>query len=156
MLPLLGEMMSIIKSIALDERTAQIAQDLPNFSHFVRECLYRHAINMNLEECTREKPWRGLPRCNPSTQPVCFVCWPNGNPPVEAISRSVLKKSRHNELDPRLLSYLDEEARKKNRYLVDIKGIDKKVRKNLIDKPGVKGSKRPKIVNRILRSLRVR
>jgi hypothetical protein len=129
-------MMSIIKSIALDERTAQIAQDLPNFSHFVRECLYRHA--------------------NPSTQPVCFVCWPNGNPPVEAISRSVLKKSRHNELDPRLLSYLDEEARKKNRYLVDIKGIDKKVRKNLIDNRGVKGSKRPKIANRILRLLRVR
>ena len=31
------------KTISLDEDTAQIADRLPNFSRFVRQCLLRHA-----------------------------------------------------------------------------------------------------------------
>jgi hypothetical protein len=59
-------MSRIIKSIALDEQTAKIADTLPNFSHFVRECLYRHAVSNTLE-CSRDKIWRGTDRCIQAT-----------------------------------------------------------------------------------------
>ena len=114
--------MSIIKSAALDEQTSRIADNLPNFSHFVRECLLRHAVNMNAASCDRTR-WVSHPRsqtpfetnrCNPTVQPSCFVCWPYGPPPLEAV-----KKFNLGEAD---LNYLDHEARKYNTHLIDLKG----------------------------------
>jgi len=115
--------MSIIKSAALDEQTSRIADNLPNFSHFVRECLLRHAVNMNAASCDRTRWAQTLSRsqnqfqtdrCNPATQPSCFVCWPYGPPPLEAV-----KKFQNGESD---LNYLDHEARKYNTHLIDLKG----------------------------------
>jgi hypothetical protein len=115
-------MSRIIKSIALDEQTARIADTLPNFSHFVRECLYRHAVSNTLE-CSREKIWRGTDRCNPFKQPVCFNCWPFGAPPVEAV--------RQWSTDKLAMNFLDERAKKHNEYLIDLAGINRKVKKRL-------------------------
>jgi len=113
-------MSRIIKSIALDEQTAKIADTLPNFSHFVRECLYRHAISNTLE-CSREKTWRGTDRCNPLMQPVCFNCWPNGSPPVEAVKQW--------SQDKLAMSFLDDRAKSHNEYLIDLTGINRKAQK---------------------------
>ena len=40
-----------VTTISLDEKTAQIAKQMPNFSHFVRECLLRHhADSLNRDD----------------------------------------------------------------------------------------------------------
>ena len=124
--------MSIIKSVALDEKSSKIAESLPNFSHFVRECLYRHAININTEVCDREIPWRGIDRCNPFTQPVCFVCWPKGAPPMEAIKKSTGENSI---IDHTKIPFLDEEAQKKNQFLIDLSGFSVQPNKKQLKKP---------------------
>jgi len=119
--------MPIIKSVSLDERTAQIAKELPNFSHFVRECLYRHAITVNSEVCDRDSMgFRGIDRCNPMVQPVCFVCWPQGAPPLEAIKKATEK----GQILPAAIPDLDEAARKNNQYLVDLRGFPVQTLKN--------------------------
>ncbi len=123
MFPLLAEAMelsSIIKSIALDEKSAAIAKSLPNFSHFVRECLYRHAVRTNLE-CNREKSFRGTDRCNPFHQPVCWVCWPNGSPGSEAIKQFTQDKLN--------VAFLDHRAKIVNSELIELSGINRKVAK---------------------------
>lgn len=111
--------MSVIKSVALDTKSAAIAETLPNFSHFVRECLYRHAINLNTEVCDREIPWRELPRCNPFKQPLCFVCWPKGCPPKEAIAERTVGGVIHHSCIPKL----DVLAEQNNQFLIDLKGF---------------------------------
>ena len=113
--------MSVIKTVALDEKTAKIAETLPNFSHFVRECLYRHAVNEYTEECDRIRPWAGLDRCNPYTKPVCFVCWPYGAPDREDIKKA-RTPNMGSMIDPVHLKALDDSARRKNQFLIDLKG----------------------------------
>ena len=105
----------IIKSVALDDQSAKIAESLPNFSHFVRECLFRHAVHTTLE-CTRERDFRGTDRCNPFHQPVCFVCWPHGSPGAEAIKQF--------SADGLNTAFLDHKAKERNSYLIDLKGIN--------------------------------
>ena len=109
--------MSVIKSVALDEKTAKIAESLPNFSHFVRECLYRHAVQTTLE-CTRDRDWNDTGRCNPFVQPVCWVCWPNGAPGHDAV-----KQWRADNLN---LAFLDHRAKELNSSLIELKGINQK------------------------------
>lgn len=109
-------MASIITTIALDEESRKIAKTLPNLSHFVRECLYRYASNIMIEDCEREKPWRGTNRCNPFVQPVCFSCWPSGSPPRESVVRFFQ--------DSLSLKWLDEQAMTANRGLFDLSGIN--------------------------------
>ena len=124
--------MPIIKSVSLDERTAKIASELPNFSHFVRECLYRHAITVHSDICDRESMgFRGLDRCNPMIQPVCFVCWPQGAPDIKAIKNA----TEDSQIHPSKLSELDESARKKNQYLVDLRGFPVHLKRELKEKP---------------------
>jgi hypothetical protein len=106
---------SRITTISLDEESAKIAKTLPNFSHFVRECLFRYASNKNVESCTREK-WIETELCNPFVQPVCFSCWPNGAPPREAV-----KQFRADGLS---LAWLQEQARYHNRGVFDISGVN--------------------------------
>lgn len=104
-----------ITTISLDEKTAKIAKTLPNLSHFVRECLYRHAANMNVQECSREK-WEESDCCNPFVQPVCFACWPNGAPPKRAV-----RQYRQDNLS---LGWLQEQAKFHNREIFDVSGIN--------------------------------
>ena len=114
-----------IKTVALDEQSAKIAESLPNFSHFVRECLFRHAVH-HTAECLRERNFETTGRCNPFTNPVCFVCWPNGKPPNKAIREYRRSLESSEQLDIR---FLDEEARIKNTYLFDVRGIQKAPKK---------------------------
>lgn len=72
-----------VTTISLDEKTAAIAKSMPNFSHFVRECLLRHhASLMNVDECPFNRVERFGDRCVPRVlnRPHCFVCWPHGKP----------------------------------------------------------------------------
>ncbi len=109
-------MSSIITTIALDEESRKIAKTLPNLSHFVRECLYRYASNIMIEDCEREKPWRGTDRCNPFVQPVCFSCWTNGAPPRVSVVRFFQ--------DSLSMKWLDEQAMTANKGLFDLAGIN--------------------------------
>ena len=108
--------MRIIKTVSLDENSAKIAGQLPNFSHFVRECLYRYASNFGVGECTRESldDFQGL--CNPFVQPVCFACWPFGAPP-----RSSVRQYRQDNLS---LTWLQEQAKFANRDMIDLTNVN--------------------------------
>jgi len=78
-----------VTTISLDEKTASIAKSLPNFSHFVRECLLRHhAASMNNEDCPYNKQERFGNRCVPLShqRPHCFVCWPHGKPSQDLVT----------------------------------------------------------------------
>ena len=109
-------MSSIIKTVSLDENSAKIAKELPNFSHFVRECLYRYASNMSVGECTREKLERFKGNCNPFTQPVCFACWPNGAPPMNSVKQYIQ--------DNLSIEWLQEQAKFANRDMIDLTNVN--------------------------------
>ena len=111
-------MPSIITTISLDDKSKQIADTLPNLSHFVREALYRYASNMQVQECARETWQRGSNhnRCNPFEQPVCFSCWPNGAPPSNAVAQWAN--------DNLTMKWLDEQAREHNKNLFDLTNIN--------------------------------
>jgi hypothetical protein len=135
--------MRIIKSVSLDHDSAQIADTLPNFSHFVRECLYRQAV-ANATECLEPKPDRFKGRCNPLSKHQCFVCWPNGKPPIEAVKQW--------SQDKLAMSFLDARARERNKYLISLNGINKKAPK-LPSSPPTK-SKIKRIVKWLVRAQR--
>ena len=121
MFPLLDsgvEVMSrIIKTVSLDDQSAKLAEQLPNFSHFVRECLYRNAIS-TATECTRNKPERFQGRCNPLEGITCYVCWPNGLPERKAVAQW--------SNDKLTMEWLDEQARASNQHLIDMAVINRK------------------------------
>ncbi len=109
----------IIKSVSLDEESAAIADTLPNFSHFVRECLYRQAIN-DATECDQPKTERFNGRCNGLTPQQCFICWPKGKPP-----RSAIKQWSSDGLT---MDWLDSKAQEHNKRLISLQGISRKVK----------------------------
>ena len=103
-----------VTTISLDEKTAAIAKSLPNFSHFVRECLLRHhAQSMNQEDCPFNRVERFGHRCVPRVhnRPHCFVCWPHGKP-----SETLVK----NYLSHKDLERLDEATKTENWQLLNI------------------------------------
>ena len=116
--------MSVIKTVALDEETAKIAKSLPNFSHFVRECLYRYASNLSVSDCTRETFDKYQGKCNPFIQPVCFSCWPYGAPPKEKVKQFLQ--------DNLSMTWLQEQAKFENREMIDLTNVNtnKKTRKS--------------------------
>ena len=122
--------MRIIKSVSLDEDSAKIADTLPNFSHFVRECLYRQALQ-KATECHQPKMERFNGRCNGLTPENCFICWPNGKPSKDAV--------RQWSADNLTMNWLDAEARIYNKRLIDLRNINTKT-PNLPLKAGVKRS----------------
>ena len=90
-----------VTTISLDEKTAVIAKSLPNFSHFVRECLLRHhAASMNQDDCPFNRVDRFENRCVPRVlnRPHCFVCWPHGKP-SEQLVKNFLSHKDMNRLD---------------------------------------------------------
>ena len=126
-------MSRIIKSVSLDESSAAISDTLPNFSHFVRECLYRHAVKQ-ASECTQPKPERFKGRCNPLASIPCFVCWPNGKPSREAVKQW--------SQDSLTMDWLDMKAKEHNQHLIELANMNT-VQKSprLSSKGGVKGNK---------------
>jgi len=127
----------IIKSVSLDSETSAIADSLPNFSHFVRECLYRHAVQ-SVTECVEPKPDRFQGRCNPLTPKNCFVCWPEGKPSKEAVKQWSADKLS--------MSWLDMKAKEANAHLISLQGAN--TRKRIPDnhlEVGVKRSFREKL-----------
>ena len=104
-----------VTTISLDEKTAAIAKQMPNFSHFVRECLLRHHANsINRDECQYIRQERFANRCVPIVKgrPVCFVCWPNGRPSQDLVT-SYLR-------DHQDIKRLDRETKAENWELLDI------------------------------------
>ena len=76
-------MAQVNKTISLDEHTAQIADRLPNFSRFVRQCLLelgqktevsRYAAHVAPAEA---RIWgENKDKCNPAHQKgQCATCW---------------------------------------------------------------------------------
>lgn len=98
-------MTSIIKSISLDPKTAELAQQVPNFSRFVRECLIRHHLSEGGEwvQCKREGEDGKL--CLPMVKPRCLKCWPAGPPPHEAWVAYVRKPQTHDPYGKKLGPY---------------------------------------------------
>jgi hypothetical protein len=105
--------MSVIKSVALDEKTAAIAKDMPNFSHFVRECLLRYHVNAEtFEGCINPYMEEGSPgwldtgRCNPASKEyMCFSCWPNGRPPRHVIKEFTSRVISLDQLDTKTMNH---------------------------------------------------
>ena len=130
-------MSRIIKSVSLDQESSAIADSLPNFSHFVRECLYRHAVQ-SVTECVEPKPERFQGRCNPLTPKNCFVCWPEGKPSKEAVKQW--------SADRLSMTWLDMKAKEANSHLISLQGAS--TRKRVAEIPlqvGVKRSFRKKL-----------
>jgi hypothetical protein len=68
------------KTISLDEHTAKIADRLPNFSRFVRQCLLQHVREATVDEHVAPLSARiwgeTKDKCNPmNTKGVCVLCW---------------------------------------------------------------------------------
>ena len=124
-------MSRIIKSVSLDQESSVIADSLPNFSHFVRECLYRHAVQ-SVTECVDPKPERFQGRCNPLTPKNCFVCWPEGKPSKEAVKQW--------SADRLSMTWLDMKAKEANAHLISLQGAS--TRKRVSKMPLQVGGKR--------------
>jgi len=68
------------KTISLDEHTAKIADRLPNFSRFVRQCLLQHVREAAVDEHVAPSSARiwgeTKDKCNPlHKKGPCPVCW---------------------------------------------------------------------------------
>jgi hypothetical protein len=68
------------KTISLDDHTAQIADRLPNFSRFVRQCLLKHVREAVVEDHIAPESARIWgetgDKCNPMhSKGVCVICW---------------------------------------------------------------------------------
>lgn len=75
------------KTISLDDYTAEIADKMPNFSRFVRQCLLKHARSATSELPMQDKDDHVAPKsarvwgedrnkCNPKHRKgVCPACW---------------------------------------------------------------------------------
>ena len=104
-----------VTTISLDEKTSHIAKQMPNFSHFVRECLLRHhASQLNQDSCGWTKQDRFGGRCVPivKDRPTCFVCWPHGRPSQDLVT---LYLRDHQDLER-----LDRETKAENWQLLNI------------------------------------
>jgi hypothetical protein len=120
-----------VTTVSLDEKTAQIAKQMPNFSHFVRECLLRHhASSLNRDECVYVRQERFANRCVPRVKgrPVCFVCWPHGRPSQDLVTQYLRD---HNDI-----TRLDRETKAENWQLLN---LDQNITVQELDKLPSKG-----------------
>jgi len=77
-------MASIIRSVSLTPKTAQIASRMGNFSAFVRECLERYDAARGGGEHSTDEEHRVAGLCNGMREPPCVLCFPLGAPPRNA------------------------------------------------------------------------
>jgi len=76
-------MSSIITSISLDEETARISKQIPNFSGFVRDCLRRYWAEVTEPDCMTPDDQKVGGLCRMRKERVCLECWPDGYPRKE-------------------------------------------------------------------------
>lgn len=78
-------MSSIVRSISLDPPTAKIAQRIPNFSKFCRECLLRWDAIQRSPDCPVERMDHPLvgDHCIPAPTRICLKHWPEGTPRMD-------------------------------------------------------------------------
>ena len=122
-----------ITTVALDDKSAEIAKSMPNFSHFVRESLYRYsASQLKAEECPNPK-WQESQRCNPLAinRGHCFICWPGGRP-----EKALVKLFLDGKIS---LEQLDEESTLQNRQFLTFEGRDIQPAKELPELPSTLG-----------------
>ena len=132
-----------ITTVSLDEKTAEIAKQMPNFSHFVRECLLRHhASALNRDECAWIRQERFANRCVPNAKgrPVCFVCWPHGRPSQDLVTDYL---RNHQDIEK-----LDRETKSENWQLLN---IDQNITVQELDKTPSKGGVKANLWVRIKR-----
>ena len=137
-----------VTTVSLDEQTAAIAKSMPNFSHFVRECLLRHhASSVNQDDCNYVKQERFGNRCVPRVRgrPTCFICWPHGRPSQELVTR-YLREGQD-------LEQLDRETKAENWTLLN---IDQQFTVQEMDKSPSKGGVKGNLLTRILAKFRLR
>ena len=82
-----------VKTISLDDETWPIAQSMPNFSRFVRECLTRYYAashgQLNCRRSLREDDRLCVPMRTKAEGGRCVACWPAGKPDHEDWSEYV-------------------------------------------------------------------
>jgi len=69
-------------SVSLDEQTKALSASKPNFSRWVRQALLREASLTVGHQTAYDYRINGL--CNPMTNLVCSICWPDGKPARQA------------------------------------------------------------------------
>lgn len=138
-----------VTTISLDEKTAAIAKSLPNFSHFVRECLLRHhASLMNVDECPFNRVERFGDRCVPRVhnRPHCFVCWPHGKPSEELVKNFLSHKD---------MNRLDEATKIENWQLLNLdQNITVQESDKIASNGGVKGNLWSRLASKWLKKVR--
>mgnify|MGYP001243475088 FL=1 len=67
-------------TVALDEETAELVQQIPNFSEWVRNQLRQEAGKAGVGTHTKDPKHRVRGKCNPMGKNPCRVCWPEGAP----------------------------------------------------------------------------
>lgn len=137
-----------VTTVSLDEQTAAIAKSMPNFSHFVRECLLRHhASSVNQDDCNYVKQERFGNRCVPRVRgrPTCFICWPHGRPSQELVTR-YLREGQD-------LEQLDRETKAENWTLLN---IDQQFTVQEMDKSPSKGGVKGNLFARLMTKFRLR
>jgi len=67
----------IIKTVSLDQHTASVADDMPNFSAWVRGQLNAHQEAVSTKPCAF---FQGVEICNGMKSPRCLLCYPDGPP----------------------------------------------------------------------------
>lgn len=65
-------------SVSLDEQTKALANQKNNFSRWVRQALLREASLTAGHQTAEQYRYDG--HCNPMTNLVCSICWPDGKP----------------------------------------------------------------------------
>lgn len=67
-------------TVALDEETAELVEQIPNFSEWVRNQLRQEAGKAGVGTHTQDPKHRVRGKCNPMGKNPCRVCWPEGAP----------------------------------------------------------------------------
>ena len=67
-------------TVALDEETAELVDQIPNFSEWVRNQLRQEAGKAGVGTHTHDPKHRVRGKCNPMGKNPCRVCWPEGAP----------------------------------------------------------------------------
>jgi hypothetical protein len=69
-----------ITTVALDEETAELANQIPNFSEWVRSQIRQEAGKAGVGTHSQDPKHRVRGKCNPMGKNPCRVCWPEGAP----------------------------------------------------------------------------
>lgn len=74
--------MPIVRSISLDELTADLAKRTGNFSQWIRgKLIEEFSGELDHMQSSEFRDWLGSGKCNPmGVKGCCALCWPQGVP----------------------------------------------------------------------------